>query len=301
LSTLTKTIIILLTLSTIFLCGIVVTYVANAENYKAQYTDLKTERDALSKKVKGLEQQVNDKTAEKQQLEDKANSEIAALKQQASEIQTKFDNAEREKSVLVEKVNNWASITKDFQETNDKQAEILKAKLEELKQAQEAQIQQRKELKETESALLEKMAILETLQSENKRLAEEKAELQNRLDRYLQPMGRTAAAAVPVTPEKGAAKPAAPKPVAGAEKMEEEGEEIGLTGLVKKVDLKNSLVSISIGSADGVKEQMKFHVTRGDEFICDIAIIDVDTDESVGVLELVQQQPKEGDTASTNF
>jgi hypothetical protein len=46
---------------------------------------------------------------------------------------------------------------------------------------------------------------------------------------------------------------------------------------------------------------MKFHVTRGDEFICDILIIEVDTEKSVGVLELVQQLPKVGDNASTNL
>ena len=51
----------------------------------------------------------------------------------------------------------------------------------------------------------------------------------------------------------------------------------------------------------GVKEGMKFHVTRGDEFICDILITDVDTEEAVGVLELVQQQPNVGDTVSTNL
>ena len=67
------------------------------------------------------------------------------------------------------------------------------------------------------------------------------------------------------------------------------------------MDLKNSMASISIGTADGVKEGMKFHVTRGDQFICDIVIIDTDTEEAVGVLELVQQPPKVGDNASTNL
>jgi hypothetical protein len=46
---------------------------------------------------------------------------------------------------------------------------------------------------------------------------------------------------------------------------------------------------------------MKFHVTRGDAFICDILIVDVDVEKAVGVLELVQQQPKVGDNASTNL
>jgi hypothetical protein len=46
---------------------------------------------------------------------------------------------------------------------------------------------------------------------------------------------------------------------------------------------------------------MKFHVIRGDEFICDILIIDIDAEEAVGILELVQKQPKVGDNVSTNL
>ncbi len=41
--------------------------------------------------------------------------------------------------------------------------------------------------------------------------------------------------------------------------------------------------------------------TRGDEFICNILIIDVDAEEAVGVLELIQKQPKAGDNISTNL
>ncbi len=61
------------------------------------------------------------------------------------------------------------------------------------------------------------------------------------------------------------------------------------------------MVSISIGSADGVREGMKFHATRGDAFLYDILIIDVDTEEAVGVLELIQEQPRVGDNVSTNL
>ena len=67
------------------------------------------------------------------------------------------------------------------------------------------------------------------------------------------------------------------------------------------MDLKNSLASISLGKADNVKEGMKFYVTRGDKFICEILIIDIDAEQAVGVLERVQQQPRVGDNVSTNL
>jgi len=290
LSTLTKILIVLLTLSSIFLCGIVVTYVANADNYRQKYDDLKTDKDSLSKKVEDLTKQVNENIEQKKQVENKLSSEITSLKAEKGELQTNLDNAEREKAALLQKVNSWTSITKDFYQTNDKQGQLLKNTLEELNKVQTEQVSQRKELDETTKALEEKMAIIETLQAENKRIQEEKTELQNRLDKFLQPIGKTAAAAVPVTPREEASRPATT-----------EARDIALQGLVTAVDLKNSMATISIGTADGVKEGMRFHVTRGNEFLCDILIIDADTKEAVGVLELVQQQPNVGDTVSTNL
>ena len=289
-STLTKILIVLLTLSSIFLCGIVVTYVANADNYRQKYNDIRTDKDSLSKKVKSLTKQVNEKIEQKRLLEDKLSSEIASLKAETGKLQADLDNAEREKAVLLQKVNNWTSIVQDFRETNDDQGRLLEETLDQLKKVQAEQIKDRKELNETTAVLVEKMAIVETLEARAKRLIEEKTELQNRLDRFLQPLGKVAVVPVPITPEKAVARPAKPTV-----------EDIALQGLVTAVDLKNSMASISIGTADGVKEGMKFHVIRGDEFICDILIIDIDAEEAVGILDLVQKQPKVGDNVSTNL
>ena len=62
-----------------------------------------------------------------------------------------------------------------------------------------------------------------------------------------------------------------------------------------------SLVHLSIGSADGVRENMLLHVTRGDEFLCDVMVTNVDINQSAGVLQLVKQRPQVGDTASTQL
>lgn len=291
-STFTKILIVLLTVSSFILCGIVVTYVASADNYRQKYEGLKADKDSLSKKAEDLTRQVNENIEQKNQLEKKLNSEITALKTEKSQLETKLDNSEREKAALLQKVDSWVSITKDFYETNDKQGQLLKNTHEELIKLQTEQARQSKELDETTKALVEKMAIIETLQADNKRLLEEKTELQNRLDNFLQPMGKTAASTVPVTPRRGAAQPAA---------TETEGMNIALQGLITAVDLKNSMATISIGTADGVKEGMRFHVTRGNDFICDLLIIDVDTKEAVGAMELVQRQPNVGDMASTNL
>ena len=290
-STLTKSLIILLTLSSIFLCGIVVTYVANAENFKQKYENIRTDRDSLNNKAKDLTKQINEKIEQGKQLEEKLTTQLAASRAKIDKIQTDLDNVEREKANLVQKVSNFASLVEGFTQTNDKQGVLLKNTLEELNKLQAEQIKNQKELNETSQALVEKLAIIDTIQSENKRLLEEKTDLQARLDGMLRPTGQVTAAVEPVTPVKSKATEARP----GL------GSNINLQALITEVDLKNSMASVSIGSADGVKEGMKFHVTRGDEFICDILIIDVDTQESVGILDLVQKQPMVGDNAATNL
>ena len=58
-STLTKVLIVLLTISSIFLCGIVVTYVSNAHNYKKLHTDLKDDERAANENEKQAKKQLN--------------------------------------------------------------------------------------------------------------------------------------------------------------------------------------------------------------------------------------------------
>jgi len=139
---------------------------------------------------------------------------------------------------------------------------------------------------------VEKNAIIGTLQADKKRLEEQKTQLQNKLDRLLSLRGKETDVLPTVTPQKVPARP-----------VQTFTREIGLRGKINAVDLRNSVAEISIGSAQGVKEGMKFYVTRGQAFICEILIIDVEPDKAVGVLERVrpQNQPKPGDRLSTNL
>jgi seryl-tRNA synthetase len=281
---------VLLTLSSIFLCGIVVTYVANADNYRGKYAEIRSERDGLDKKLKAKTDEANKYIGEKQQVEDRLRDEIASLKAKIDKLEGDLGDVERERASLLAQVESWTSITKDFYTTNDKQGTLLQNTLDELKRVQAEEIKQRKELSETTAQLVEKMAIIEQLQTDNKHLLEEKTDLQTKLDSLLRPAGKAAAAPVPVTPGKTKVMPAEPAMA-----------QISLKGQVTNVDLQNSLIEISIGAADGVKEGMKFYVTRGDEFICDILIYDVEADKAVGLLDLVNKQPKLGDSVSTNL
>ena len=291
-STLTKVLIVLLTLSSIFLCGIVVTYVANAENYRKKYLDQKKDYDAAVENKELAEKRENKTIEETGERELKLKSDINTLEIKVDRLTNDLDVAERQKAALIEEAGKWKAITRDFSDTNDKQRQLLEDTLAKLKTIEAEQIKADKELNETTAALREKMAIIDTLEKTSKQLLEEKTDLQNRLDQLLQQAGKTVAAPVSVTPIKEKVRVAPPTV------------DIGLKGLITTVDLENSLAEISIGAADGVKQNMTFHITRADKFICDIVILDVEPEKAIGTLELMdvtKEQPKAGDNVSTNL
>lgn len=289
-STLTKILIVLLTLSSVFLCGIVVTYVANADNYRQNYNLQRTELDSLKKTTADKIEQYNQKVTEKDALENKLNSEMAKLNTEISSLQGKLKEVEDQSKIWEKRVSDMASVVETTTQTSSETTKLLMDRQAELTKLKSEQIKLIAQFDDTSATLLEKLAVIQTLEKEKKQLLEEKIELQNRMDKLLQPTGRTPAPVVTVTPRTEIARPA---PVIARK--------IGLKGLVTAVDTKNKMASISIGTADGVKEGMKFHVTRGDKFICDILIIDTDAEEAVGALELVQEQPRPGDTVTTNL
>jgi myosin heavy subunit len=292
LSILTKILIVLLTFASVILCGIVVTYVGSADDFKQKSVNLTNKFNAAEENAKKANKALEENKAMIQQQKKEIDEQIAALKTSSEELQSKLGNVEREKSALLAEVEKWTTITRDFYQTTEKQGQLLKNTLDELNKLQAEQIKTQKELKETTASLMEKMAIIDTLETDKKRLIEQKTELQSKLDQLLQPGGKAAAEGTAVTPKRDTA-----QPTAGAGTVRE----INLKGKLTAVDLKNSMASISLSSADGVKEGMKFYVTRGSEFICDVLISDVSGKQAVGFIELVQQQPKVGDTVSTNL
>ena len=290
-STLTKVLIILLTVSSIFLCGIVVTYVANSVNYKEQYDQQRQRLMATQRNEENAKKQFNDLKDSTAQEKIKLDNDIAALQTKIDNLQTQLDEANREKALLLQRVNNWTSIVEDFTKTNDNQGLLLQKTLKRLDDIQTQQIKEQRELKETTATLIEKMAIISLLEDKTKRLTEEKTDLQNKLDQFLRQYGRQVTAPEPVTPLEEKARVAPPT------------ESIGLKGTITNVDLKNLLAQISIGSAEGVKDGMRFHVVRGDRFICDVVIFDVQPEMAMGILDLLKTDmpPRVGDEVTTNI
>jgi uncharacterized phage infection (PIP) family protein YhgE len=292
--------IILLTVGSIFLCGIVATYVANAQDWKDKYDKRNNEVQTARADAIKANEDFNKLKDDTDRLKTQLNATVADLQSKLSDLEAKLNQSERERSELLTKINGWTSVVQDFQQTNDKQLSLLSNTQDELQNVQAELTKEKSQNKEITTAILEKMAIISHLEEQSKQLTKEKLLLQARLEQVVRQYGKTVltAPAVDTIPDKAQATapaPPGPAPVGTAVK------EIGLKGVITQVDLKNSLAEISIGAADGVREKMKFYVTRGDSFICNILILDVDAERAVGFIELVQSPPKVGDKVSTNI
>ena len=289
-SVLTKILIVLLTLSSIFLCGIVVTYVANADNYKQLFEKESGAKQVEVEKRRNADTQLETKKKQYQRQEDEFRKQIALLNTQVGKLENDLKIAQREKADLLQRVNSMAGVVETSSQTAKQQTQLFEKTQEELKKISAEQIREREQLKDVTNQLIQKMAVIKTLQADKKRLEQEKYALQLEADKLLQRFGKKTARIPTVTPEKTVA-----REVTSVVKP------IGLTGSITALDLKRSLAAISIGTAHGVRENMKFYVTRGDEFICEILIYDVDAEKAVGDLKRVRYQPKVGDSVSTNL
>lgn len=286
-STFTKVFVVLLSLFSIFLCGTVVTYVSNVNNYKALFEDEKSLNRSLKSENTSLKRQYNEKVALMKEQEKKLNERIQQFEDENSKLVVDLRKAERMSLEYQGRVNSWAGILTSFEQTIANLEQSLKLTQQQLNKAHSEGIKDRKELNEITASFYEKMVQMESLEAARRRLLEQKTDLENRMNQITGPDTWGTQAIEPVTPDIDLARPGVT--FGGAD----------LNGLITEVG--ESMVTISIGSADGVKKGMVFHVTRGDDFISDILITDVDTNKSAGVLDLVQQQPRIMDNVSTRL
>ena len=289
-STLTKTLIILLTAFCFFLCGAVVVYVGNAQSYKQKYDDEVRHSQDLTTKKEHTQTQLKEKTKEFHDKEDAMEKKSAELNTDLQATQQELITATTKQTSLEEQVQSWVAMVDGLQKTNADKQQLLERTLAELNQLKISQVKQEKQLQETVRELMEKTAVIESLEQQKRQLQEQIAQLQTRMDQAWATAPRQAPPLVTVTPERGMAKPA-PAPM----------EKPGLSGTITAVDSKNALAEVSVGSAHGVTEGMKFYVTRGQQFVCEIAVFYVDADKAVGDIKNMKAQPQVGDIVATSL
>jgi hypothetical protein len=289
LSTLTKVLIVLQTVFAIFLCGIVVTYVGNASNYKEKYTSRDSEARRAKTEEANTREQWQQDIADRDKKLAEAKADIERLSKEKSEVQLALNESERSRNALLGRVDGVVAKMESAVNSADEINKSYATTQRTLDELRAEQIRLKQELKETNDLLIQKMAIITTQDEQIRNLTEQKTEITQRLEKSMRDYGLAPAAAKPVTTVSSRVQPAGPV------------QEIALKGRITNLDMESSLAEISIGTEAGVREKMRFHVTRGSEYLCDIQIVAVDTEKAVGSLEMVKGTPRVGDPISTNF
>jgi len=298
LSTLTKVLIVLLTVFSLFLSGIVVTYVANAENYRktakdtdTQYRSAKEKRDSAVRASEEAKQAVEATKAD-------LGTKLSERDTQIAKLQGDLETAKRLNAELQQRLMSMDDRVATANATAKQQASLHEAAQQKVSALEADRTNREKDLAETNQSLLERVATIAQLQDSVRQLTQENQELGTRLNQYLAQYGKIATRPPTTVQPRAAAQPVQPIAMVAPQTKN-----IALNGQVTAVDMRSRLVEISIGTAAGVRQDMKFHLVRGDQFVADILILEVGPDNAVGILDVVKTgaQPQMGDKATTNL
>lgn len=270
----------------IFLCSAVITYIGTANNYKSALAVQEDENKVLKADNADLRQRINEKMSQLALREKELKGKIALLEQDKNKLTVDYRDARRTSLDYQSRVSFLANAEASFEQTIANLQDALQLTQQQLDEVRTSSIEDRKNLREIETSLFEKIAQLKDIETVRRQLLERISEM----EKYGPASDLKRAV---VTPYTGTALPAPPSPSGAGLK--------GLRGLVTAVG--DSLVTISLGLDDGVRKGTVFYVTRGDEYICDLRITDVEVDTSAGVLELVQpgNMPRIKDNVSTGL
>jgi hypothetical protein len=299
LSTLTKVLIVLLTVFSLFLSGIVVTYVANADNFKQRAEENNRKWQSAKNTQESAVRASEEAQKAVEALKADLGARLADRDTLVAKLQGDLEAAKRVNDQLQQKVASMADIMANASAAVKQQTTLHEAAQQKVQALEADRINREKELAETSQTLVEKVTIIAQLEDKVRLLTQENQDLGTRLNQQLVRYGQAATQPpTTVAPGTAGARPVQPISAAGAQTRG-----LGLNGQVTMADAKGRMVEISIGAAAGVRQNMVFHIIRGDQFVANMQIVDVWPDRAVGEIALVKQgmQPQAGDKVTTNL
>lgn len=284
-STLTKILVVLLSLFSIFLCGMMVAFVGSTKNFKSQFEEQRGLAQYAQAELTKKDELFNTQAFKYKELENRLQETITALETDKNQLVADLRNAQRDSDRFQADAESWRGVMVGFEQSVRNLQASLQQTQQQLDSARSQRITDQKDLNQITAELHAKIVQLQSMEAERRRLLEQKTELEQQIStssivpaREVRVVTQPVSTALPVSPVTAAH---------------------DIRGVVMDVD--QTLVQLSVGTADGVRENMVFHITRGDQFLCDVVITNVDVNQSAGVLQLVQQRPRPGDTASTQL
>lgn len=262
-----------------------VAFVGSSKNFKSQFEEQRKLAQYAQAELIKKDEQFNTQAFKYKELENRLQDTILLLEADKNQLVADLRSAQRDSTRFQADAESWRGVMTGFEQSVRNLQASLQQTQQQLDTARSQGINDQKELNQITADLYTKIVQLQSMEAERRRLLEQKTELEQQI---------SALSMAPAREVRGVTQPVSTALPASSVTAAHD-----IRGVVLDVD--QTLVHLSVGAAEGVRESMVFHVTRGDQFLCDVVITNVDINQSAGVLQLVQQRPRPGDAASTQL
>jgi len=282
---------LLVSVLSIFLCGVVVVYVANVANYKQLYEEqqgLKTTAETNAKQIQdnALAAEIRFQETIKRQ-----NATIMSYEQLNSDWVNQWEQEHATRLSAEKERDNAVALSLSLSKTLDNMQSARDFLQNKLVESEESKLSVEAQLSKLEEDLSRQLAEVKFLQSERQMNQEEIANLEAENERLSQ--GGAGLASRELRP---GIDQVTNLPVGQTRES--------IRGEVTEV--RDDLAAISIGESSGVKVGQVFKVLRQKldgtmDFMGNLTIIDVEPEEAAGRLSLLRGVVLKGDKVSTDF
>ena len=288
-SILTKVFVVLVSLTSIFLCGVVVVFRANTANWKAAYEQQADLAAAAQVQAVAAEEHLTRTVGRYQTLIEQLKDNLIALEQQSNDHLRQWTLEAQARAQADNKSATAVTLSKSLQETLDNMYAAQLAIQNELTQAHEEMIVAQTQTIEMRRELNDEKVKSSQLDLKRREYLEMIHQLENENAAIRQQLDQVSLASSTfrkANDQVGMTSPAA----AG---------DVPIRGVLTGID--EDLAAISVGSASGVRMGMKFKIVRGDHYLGDLLITRVEPTEAVGKITRRNAVVVEGDAVTTGF
>jgi hypothetical protein len=287
-STLTKVFVLLVSVLAIFLSGVVVTFVVNTENYRAAYQG--QERLAKAAQVTAVvaEGAMKRGISHRNNMIDKLKDNLRTLESQNAEFLRKWETEAQARSLAENESFTAVALSKSLRDTIHNMYTAQNAIQTNLNEAHQAMLTSEAQTVHLTRELNTERVRADTLESIGRQRLEKIYELE---DENTSIRSRLQEVALKPSDWVETGDQVSQVPV------RESG--VAIRGQVMAVD--SDLASISVGSADGVRKNMKFLVYRDNQYLGDLLVTHVESSQSAGRMNAARGAVIRGDSVTTGF
>ena len=286
-STVTKVFAVLVSLLSIFLCGVVVAFMGKVQDYKELYEDQKVLADAAQVMAYSAEQRLEKANLTYGKAAELTSERLKDLREQYNTMSVDLAQAEQQSSMESGKADSAIKLVSAMRNTIQDMQTAYESLWADFDGNRSQMLQAQTQVTELTRQINNEMARTKQLEDTNRRRAEQIAGLEEQIAKLNQQLDKYNLAQKEFDSDFSVAQ-VLPE-MAG----------VPIMGEITAMDDKN--IAISVGSASGVRENMRFWIVRGDKFLGNLDIIYVEPDEAVGRLSNMQDIIVEGDMVTTDF